>query len=230
MATRSDEYDAVAKPPEPAGVPVRRPNAVRSKRLKSEVTRDRLCGATLQLIERTPLRQIKVSDIADLAKMSSSTFYIYFADVEAAVLALLGDLAVNMPDLAARVRVIAPDRLARGARAMLLAYLAFWDANYALLRIRNLAADEGEERFRDARSLMLGPILAALTDKLIEFRGQRFGPAATPAMSVAAVILGSMERLASLVRVHPSRRELQRRGLIDAEVLLICEMLRGPVT
>jgi AcrR family transcriptional regulator len=175
-----------------------------------------------------PLRQIKVADIAEVAGVSTSTFYLYFADVDAAVLTLLTDLAADMPDFAGQVRAIAYAEMESGVRAMLAVYLDFWDSHYALLRVRNLAADEGEPRFREMRGRMLGPLLDALTDKLIEMRGPTIGSEATPAIALAALISGSMERLAALVRVREAQPELARKPLIDAEVVLLCEMLRGP--
>jgi len=43
--------------------------------------------ATVELLEKRSLRDVSVSDIATLAGTSSSSFYIYFADVTAAALA-----------------------------------------------------------------------------------------------------------------------------------------------
>src|SRR3546814_5968693 len=78
-----------------------------------------------------------------------------------------------MPDLGAYARGITLERLETSVRELVHEYLAFWDKYYALLRIRNLAADEGEARFRDARGKMLGPLLFALAEKIEEMRGER---------------------------------------------------------
>src|SRR3546814_3600683 len=75
-----------------------------------------------------------------------------------------------MPDLGAYARGITLERLETSVRELVHEYLAFWDKYYALLRIRNLAADEGEARFRDARGKMLGPLLFALAEKIEEMR------------------------------------------------------------
>lgn len=209
------------------GVPVRgRANAVRSKRAKSEITRARLCSAAARLIEQKSLRSIKVSELTTLAAVAPSTFYIYFADVEDVVLALLEDAHAAMPDLAGLVRAITRRRLDASVRALVLEYIAYWDQNYALLRIRNLAADEGEERFRSARAKMLGPLLFALAEKITEMRGDDLDPRTAP-LAIASVIFGSMERLASFIRFQHSSPDMTRRKLIDAEVFLLCEILRA---
>jgi AcrR family transcriptional regulator len=54
---------------------------------KGSETRARLMRATVELLEKRSLRDVSVSDIATLAGTSSSSFYIYFADVTAAALA-----------------------------------------------------------------------------------------------------------------------------------------------
>ena len=222
--TVSDSHTAVIETPKPDGVPVRRANAARSKRAKSEITRARLCNAASRLIEQKSLRAITVSELTALAGVAPSTFYIYFADVDGAVLALLEDAEATMPDLAAAARAIAPDRPEPGVRTLLTQYLAFWDKNYALLRIRNLAADEGEARFREARGKMLGPMLFALAEKVEEIRGTELSKR-TPPLAVASVISGSMERLASFIRFEHASPDMSRKRLIDTQIFVICQIL-----
>lgn len=218
------EEQLATKADAPAGVPVRRANAARSKRAKSELTRARLCAAAARLIEQKSLRQITVSELTTLAGVAPSTFYIYFADVDGAVLALLEDANASMPDLPAFTRAITLPRLEATVRDLVQEYLAFWDKYYALLRIRNLAADEGEARFREARGKMLGPLLFALAEKIEEMRGEDLTPR-TPPLAIASVVSGSMERLASFIRFRHASPDMSRKRLIDAEVFLICQLL-----
>lgn len=104
------------KPRKPDGVPVRRANAARSKRAKSEITRSRLCAAAARLIEQKSLRMITVSELTTLAGVAPSTFYIYFADVDEVVLALLEEATAEMPDLGAYARGITLERLETSIR------------------------------------------------------------------------------------------------------------------
>lgn len=220
----SSEALTEKKPRKPDGVPVRRANAARSKRAKSEITRSRLCAAAARLIEQKSLRMITVSELTTLAGVAPSTFYIYFADVDEVVLALLEEATAEMPDLGAYARGITLERLETSVRELVHEYLAFWDKYYALLRIRNLAADEGEARFRDARGKMLGPLLFALAEKIEEMRREDLS-ARTPPLAIASVVSGSMERLASFIRFRHASPDMSRKRLIDAEVFLICQLL-----
>jgi AcrR family transcriptional regulator len=225
----ADEARSVPVHRPETGVPVRaKRGSSRSKRSKSEVTRARLCWATSQLIEQKPFRAIKVSDITNLALVSPSTFYIYFADVDEAVLALLDQVHAGMPNLGALCRSITRERLESDVRAFATVYLAFWDAHCAILRIRNISADDGEERFRAARARMLNPMLEALADKIAEFRGPEAGKRRLPPpLAIAAVMSGSLERLAVFSRLGAPRPELERRWLFDAEIFLICQVFLG---
>lgn len=208
------------------GVPVRgRQNMVRSKRPKSVLTRERLCRATERLLDQKPLRAVKVSDITNIASMSPATFYIYFADVEGAVLAILDDLKTGMPDFGSIIAATTMETLDADVRSLIKAYLAFWDQHYAVLRIRNLAADEGEPRFRAARAEMLGPLLHALEATVEKFRGKSVGAGGVPAVAVATILAGTLERLAAIVRLRPPGRDLARGRLIDGAVLIVSEIL-----
>ncbi len=218
------------RPPEASavshGVPVRgRANMIRSKRAKSLITRDRLCKATARLLEQKPLRAVKVSDITNMASLSPATFYIYFADVEEAVLAVLADITAEMPDFEATLSGVTPETLEAGLRNLIKAYLAFWDQHYAVLRIRNLAADEGEPRFRAARAEMLGPLLQAICETIEKFRGPVLGDDEVPAIAIATILSGTLERLAAIVRLRPPGRDLARGRLVDAAVLIVTEIM-----
>ena len=219
--------EAVASSKEHEGVPVRgRNNRPVSKRDKSIRTRQRLCDATKRLLESKSLRAVTVSDITNLASVAPATFYIYFADVEEAVLAVLDDLKTQIPDFPSLVGAIDPKAPEPAVRALVKAYLAFWDEHYAVLRIRNLAADEGEVRFREARALMLRPMLNALEQKFQQCHGEVVGSKETPSIAVVTVLMGMMERLAAVIRLRPPGRELSRGRLIDATVMVISTMMQ----
>src|SRR6202023_3680287 len=68
---------------------------------KGTQTRERLIRATTELLEKRPLRDVVVSDIATLAGTSSSSFYIYFADVTSAALAAAQGVEQITPEIEA---------------------------------------------------------------------------------------------------------------------------------
>ena len=206
-------------------VPVRgRSTGARSTRAKSAITQERLRRATARLLDQKPLRELKVTDITTLAAVAPATFYVYFADVNEAVLAVIEDAYQEQPDFVAMIDRFAERTLAADVRAFVKVYLEFWDEHYAVLRVRNLTADEGDPRFRAARARALGPALRALSAKITAFRGASLGDVRP--MALATVIAGTMERLAPNVHVRQVDRDMSRRRLVDAVVLLISEALR----
>jgi AcrR family transcriptional regulator len=213
-------------PEPPPSVPVRgRLSGARSSRAKSAITQQRLRRATARLLEQKALRELKVADITSLAAVAPATFYVYFADVNEAVLAVIDDAYQIQPDFAAMIAAFNRETLDADVRAYVTAYLAYWNQHYALLRVRNLAADEGDQRFRAARSRALTPALRAMAAKIQTFRSEALNAKDVRPMALATVLAGMMERLGPIVHVRPPGRDLSRRRLVDAAVLMISETL-----
>jgi hypothetical protein len=110
-------------------------------------------------------------------------------------------------------------------RALVRPYLGFWSDHYAVLRTRNLRADEADERFREARGVMLRPTLFALSGKIAELRGAELSRAKVPPLAMATVVVATLERLASVVHLGPQNKDLSKRHLMDAAVLNISDQL-----
>src|SRR5437763_4610893 len=85
----------MAAPKRQAAVPQTELRAVdgRVPGRRGRATRDRLLKCTAELLEKTSYRDITVIDIASCAGTSPATFYQYFADVNAAIAVLAGELA-----------------------------------------------------------------------------------------------------------------------------------------
>ena len=91
----------------------------------------------------------KVIDIAREAGTSPATFYQYFADVEAAILVLAQEMALDGQQL---VRLVAegPWRArpaTKTALALTGAFFDFWDQHRPVLRVVDLSTDEGDRRY-----------------------------------------------------------------------------------
>src|SRR5947207_231597 len=129
-----------------------RPSAIDGRALgwRGARTRRRLLDATAGLLETHGIRDLRVVDIARRVGTSPATFYQYFRDVEDAVLALASEVGESSGPL---LEVLAgswdEDGALDSARALVGGFVAFWDVNRAVLRTRNLAAQEGDPRFRD---------------------------------------------------------------------------------
>lgn len=119
-----------------------------------------------ELLETSRYRDITVTDVAHRAGGVPGTFYQYFPDIDHAVLAI----AVEVAESGARLRDLVPhDGSAIGAEDAAIerlvdGFLEFWRDNEAVLRMVDLAALEGDPRFRQVRVVMLNGIAQALAD------------------------------------------------------------------
>ncbi len=130
-------------------------------------TRRRLLDATRSLLETHGIRDLRVVDIAREVGTSPATFYQYFRDVEEAVLALAAEVGDEVQPLARLVNE--PWDGAAGldsARALVDGFVTYWDRHRAVLRTRNLAAQEGDVRFREVRNRTLFEFNASFRRKI----------------------------------------------------------------
>jgi len=167
---------------------------------KGHDTRARLIAAAAELVAARPLRELRASDIARAAGIGAPSFYVYFPDVGAAVLAALETRPQSSPEL---LEILDRDWGAGGsdcARAYVNAYLDSWQHNFALLRARNLAADEGDARFLDQRLKDLTPILDRLAAKFYAAQEAGRAPRGPAPRAVAGALSAALERLAAAPR------------------------------
>ena len=160
---------------------------------RGAATRRRLLDATGELLESKGLRDLRVVDIAREVGTSPATFYQYFRDVEEAVLALaeaVGEQTAPLVELLDQ-RWSGEAGLDR-ARKLVDGFLLYWDDHRAILRTRNLAAQEGDQRFREVRNLSLQPITEGLSRKVAENAVDGIAPYAA-----AAALVAMMERMAA---------------------------------
>ena len=180
-------------------------------------TRLRLLEATAELLKQGSVREVSVVEIARSVGTSPATFYQYFKDVDEAVLRLAEQAADEMPAI---LEIIdEPWRGKRGldtARALADAFIGHWDLHHAVLRLRNLASDEGDRRFMRVRRQALGPVLERLAERLRE--GQEAGRVAAEIhpYTAAAAIGSILERLAD------HRRELEYFGATRDHLVETC--------
>jgi AcrR family transcriptional regulator len=186
---------------------------------KGTQTRERLIRATTELLEKRPLRDVVVSDIATLAGTSSSSFYIYFADVSSAALAAAQGVEQITPEIEALLgspwtRADAQDK----AGALVESYVNFSSQHHAILRIRNLSADEGDKRFEDVRHRAVSRIHELLEARIVAAKN------GLDPSSGASAVLALMERIAAIARL-PLRRHHSRKSLITSAAFLIASAM-----
>lgn len=180
---------------------------------RGALTRRRLLDATATLLEDRGVRDLRVVDIARAVGTSPATFYQYFREVEDAVLALavdVGEDLVPVGELLAR-DWSGPDGREL-ARDLVDAFMEYWDAHRAVLRTRNLAAQEGDQRFREVRIQSLRPLFVGIAAKVEE--AQRLGRVDTDMTPIAAAsaLVAMMERMAAF------HRDLEPLGVSRAEL------------
>ena len=177
--------------------------------LKGLRTRRKLIDATVKLLATTPIRDLKVVDIAEAANTSAATFYVYFDAVIDVVLAATAELSQSTPEIIAIVEAEWNERNSHDrAAAFVESYLAFWDAHRPLMRTRNFAAEEGDDRFTTLRERSILPLLAAMAGRIENAQAEgRITPVIFPYAS-AATILMMLERLGALAHLYGEGRRV----------------------
>ncbi|HEX5367440.1 MAG TPA: TetR family transcriptional regulator [Acidimicrobiales bacterium] len=165
---------------------------------RGRATRRRLLESTDEHLRSTPYRALKVVDIARAAGTSPATFYQYFADVDAAVLALAREAALDGQRLVRRVA----DGSWRGragfqaALDLTDAFLAFWDAHRPVLRVVDAGSDEGDRRFHAVRVRLLDALTAELARVIgaVQAHGRNLG---VDPLAQAAVVVTTLAGVAA---------------------------------
>ena len=174
---------------------------------RATATRQRLLDATLELLRRDGVLELKVVDITRDAGAAPATFYQYFSDLDAAILAL-SEIAID--DQAPLVDYLQPpwssaDDLPR-ARAFVEAYAEYWNDHQAVLIVRNLKADGGDVNFRSARSRANLLLLRRMADMVTAGQAARRVPTTLDPFAAAAAMMAMLDRLFAY------QNELRRRG------------------
>ncbi|MCZ6782393.1 MAG: TetR family transcriptional regulator [Proteobacteria bacterium] len=161
-------------------------------------TRLRLLDATAELLEKVKVRDLRVVDIARAVETSPATFYQYFKDVEEVVLRLAEQASDEMPAVVEEIEGSWRDAqgLAR-ARRIVDAFIRHWDRHQAVLRVRNLASDEGDRRFRAVRRKALSPVIEALARQIEAAREAGRVRGEIHPHAAAAAMAAILERLAA---------------------------------
>lgn len=170
---------------------------------KGQRTMRRLIDAATELLETTGLRDLNVAEVARLAGTSPATFYVYFEGVPELVLEALK----TAPHCDAELRELASqdwsDDPHKHATQFVNRYVDLWQRHRTLYLVRNLAAEEGDSRFVEARSNVARPMLAALSQNVDRSKSCRRIETKVGTFAVAAAIVMLLERVSSLDRIAP---------------------------
>jgi AcrR family transcriptional regulator len=162
-------------------------------------TRERLLDHTNRLLSTTKYRDLKVVDIAREAGTSPATFYQYFPDVEAAILVIAEEMAKEGIHLSDLVRDASWKGKAgyESAMALVDGFMTFWEAHRSVLRVVDLAIEEGDERFHQIRVKLLNGITEAMREVIEESQRAGRHPANEDPMASAGVVVGMLAHVAA---------------------------------
>ncbi len=150
------------------------------------------------MLTATSYRDVKVIDIAREAGTSPATFYQYFPDVEAAILVLAEQMAHE-----SRLAGLAHDSVWRGkagfetALRLVDGFLDFWEENRPILRVVDLATDEGDIRFRQIRVRLLAEVTDALAEVIRHFQDEGRHPADVDSRATAGALVSMLAHVAA---------------------------------
>ncbi|MGH9083924.1 MAG: TetR family transcriptional regulator [Acidimicrobiales bacterium] len=167
---------------------------------RGRATRQRLLERTAELLATTSYRDVKVIDIARDAGTSPATFYQYFADVEGAILVLAEEMAAHGEHLSGIIADgawHADDAAAGTALRLVDAFLAFWDEHRAVLRVMDLATDEGDRRFQKIRVGLLNEITKGLADVTRTAQSAGRLPTGIDPMATAGILVSMLAHVAT---------------------------------
>ena len=165
---------------------------------RGQATRRKLLDTTAALLQTTSYRTIKVIDIARDAGTSPATFYQYFADVEQAVLVLAEEVARDAVQLTEFVRGDwSPDASDATARAVVEKFMDFWEGHRAVLRVVELATEEGDLRFQRLRVRALNTLTESLRETIAELQEREQLAADIDPFATAGVLVSMLAHVGS---------------------------------
>jgi len=162
-------------------------------------TRLRLLECTNEMLRSTSYRDIKVVDIAREAGTSPATFYQYFPDVESAIMELAEDMARQRRRFSDLVRTNPWRGKAGYDGAIRLAdeFIEFWEEHQPVLRVVDLATEEGDGRFANVRTRLLNDLYNSLVEALQESKASGRIPDEVEATATAGVLVSMLAHVAA---------------------------------
>lgn len=194
---------------------------------RASATRQRLLDATEQLLTERGVLNLTVVDITRAVETSPATFYQYFTDVGEAIIALSDEAGRQQ---AAVVELFqqpfdGPDGLAN-ARAAIEAFIAYRDRHSAVLRIRDLRAEERDPVLRRQRRHAFVQLMEPLVAQLeVGQKAKRVTKDLNP-IATAATMYAMLERLSSYLHEF-EERGVSRDELIHTMAAILRQTLTG---
>lgn len=193
---------------------------------KGSATRRRLMEATRSLLKTISPMELTAVAIAQQAKTSSATLYMYFDDIKDIMYALSEEAGGEMTEVYAILEepwnpsVVEIEH----AQRLVAAFDAVWDRHREILRYRNLEADRGDPRFEELRVNYYMPVVERIARLILAASppGKIFRKG--EAYAEASVLYGALECIA-VTDPKVTERGLGIKRLQDARARIIAHVL-----
>jgi AcrR family transcriptional regulator len=166
---------------------------------RGRATRQKLLEQTAEMLQSTSFRDLKVVDIARGAGTSPATFYQYFPEVESAILVLAEEMSIEGAALANLVRENSWKGKAAYPTALALVdgFLEFWEKHRSVLRVIDLATEEGDQRFRKIRTRLLNELTVALMEVIEDLKKTSKHPDDLDPMATSGILVSMLAHVAA---------------------------------
>lgn len=191
---------------------------------KGRETRQKIMDVTLEMLKHRSYKDLTVSEVASEAGVSSSTFYVYFEDIEDVLFACVQAAALDLGDLREILNQPWDDsNLEERVTQFVETYNALWEKYRVELRVRNLEADQGNLRFLNIRVETTRDILQSLGKKVAQANPRLKYP-----QQIAIVIHAAMGTIAAQHDIGITGATRQTRKQLSAGIIeMICTVLRA---
>lgn len=191
---------------------------------KGRETRQKIMGVTLEMLNHRSYKDLTVSEVAQEAGVSSSTFYVYFEDIEDVLFACVQAAALDLGELREILnQEWSLDNLEAQVATFVETYNKLWEKYRVELRVRNLEADQGNLRFLNIRVETTRDILQTLGKRITQVNPKLKHP-----QQIAVVIHAAMGTIAAQHDIGITGATRQTRKQLSAGVIeLICTTLRA---
>jgi AcrR family transcriptional regulator len=191
-------------------------------------TRRRLLDATTKLLEERGALGLRVVDITREVGTSPATFYQYFPDVEEAILVLADEATDEIDALRPYIATVWSDDTEGmvNVQQFVAAFMAYWDRNNVILRVRDLRAEEGDDRFWAARRRGYAAIIPELTIKIEEAQASGRVSKELNSYAAAAAAMAMLERLLTYRSVF-RRRGVTKEAMAATLAAILYETVTG---
>ncbi|MCB0977052.1 MAG: TetR/AcrR family transcriptional regulator, partial [Acidimicrobiales bacterium] len=167
---------------------------------RGRATRQRLLECTGQMLRDRSYRDLKVVDIAREAGTSPATFYQYFPDVESAILVLADFMVTQGGETFAALTAQATWKGREGYQASLDlvdGVLGFWERFQPLLRVVDLATEEGDSRFANVRTRLLNDLNNTLAQAAADHQAAGRGQEGVDPNAIGGVLVAMLAHVSA---------------------------------